>query len=410
MLSHPVLALFIRRKWKRVMKYFLLHTAVFLVFLITYFLYINTVFQCEKKETDTASTNNTHSGRGCKVLETFLNGETLMLCFNDSDTEIPTSSRNQDQNRTLLKAFLGDEKEWHLLNEIFFLIMTILLFGLECFQLANFKMNYFKQLENLHQVIIILTAIIAMVLKPYSLEGNIRGEFVRGAIACGFCISCFEFIFVVGKYPFRGGDFSIMFARVLRKLARYVIAMFMIVAGFSVGLNVITYGTGQAFAFETPFKSFVLTLTMAMGEFNADDLYEDYQNKLDHTLMKDFEYMRVGRTLAMMILVCMILAGTITMINLFVAVIISDKEKMDDDVFKQKLFYMAEGSELIKKLVPCDNSLKVDKEINVCVHKICGSICKAERISPSVERIVPKLIKLAEENWIRETENTAQPE
>merc|ERR1712110_743446 len=147
---------------------------------------------------------------------------------------------------------------------------------------------------------------------------------------------------------------------------------------------------------------------MAMGEFNADDLYEDYQNKLGHTLLKDFEYMRVGRTLAMMILVCMILAGTITMINLFVAVIISDKEKMDDDVFKQKLFYMAEGSELIKKLVPCDNSLKVDKEINVCVHKICGSICKAERISPSVERIVPKLIKLAEENWIRETENTAQ--
>ena len=250
-----------------------------------------------------------------------------------------------------------------------------------------------------------------MVLKPYSHEGNIRGEFVRGAIACGFCISCFEFIFVVGKYPFRGGDFSIMFARVLRKLVRYVIAMFMIVAGFSVGLNVITYGTGQAFEFETPFKSFVLTLTMAMGEFNADDLYEDYQNKLGHTLKKDFEYMRVGRTLAMIILVCMILAGTITMINLFVAVIISDKEQMDDDVFKRKLFYMAEGSELIKKLFPCDNSLKgKNKEIEVCVHKICGSICKAERISPSIERIVPKLIKLAEENWIRETKNTAQPE
>ena len=381
MLTHPVLVLFIRRKWKRAMKYFLLHTAVFLLFLITYYLYINTVFQYEKKESDTASFNDSHSG-----------------------------NRSQDQNRTLLPAFLDNDqkeweeweerKEWHLLNEICFLFMTILLFCLECFQFVNFGIDYFKQLENLHQVIIILTAIIAMVLKPYSLEGNIRGEFVRGAIACGFCISCFEFIFVVGKYPFRGGDFSIMFARVLRKLVRYVIAMFMIVAGFSVGLNVITYGTEQAFEFENPFKSFVLTLTMAMGEFNADNLYEDYENKLGHTLEKDLAYMRVGRTLAMMILVCMILAGTITMINLFVAVIISDREQMDDDVFKQKLFYMAEGSELIKKLFPCDNSLKgKNKEIEVCVHKICGSICKAERISQSIERIVPKLIKLAEENW-----------
>ena len=195
-----------------------------------------------------------------------------------------------------------------------------------------------------------------------------------------------------------------MFARVLRKLARYVIAMFMIVAGFSVGLNVITYGTGQAFQFENPLKSFVLTLTMAMGEFNADSLYQDYDNKLKTALLKDLEYMIVGRTLAMIILVCMILTGTITMINLFVAVIISDKEKMEVDVFKQKLFYMAEGSELIKNLVvsKMQSDLKVEEQITVCVHKICGPMCTAERVSPSIGRIVPKLIELANKNQATE--------
>ena len=394
MLCHPVLALFIRRKWKKVMIYFVLHTLVFFVFLTTYWLYIKNVFEYERKEPN-AILSETNSA--------------------ENDTETSTTSGNLDpdedhqcgQNRTMLPNFLGDNDG--LANEIFFLIMTILLSCLEFFQLYNFGKNYIKQSENLHQFIIIGTAITAMSLKPFTLEGNLRGEFVRGAIACGFCLSCFEFIFVVGKYPFRGGDFSIMFSRVLRKLLRYVIAMFMIVGGFSVGLNVITYGTDQHFQFETPFKSFVLTLTMAMGEFNADSLYKDYDNKLESTLQKDRDYLKIGRTLALIILVCMILAGTITMVNLFVAAIISDKEEMDVEVFKQKLFYMAEGSEQIKKLVSTKmqwKRLKVKEEIYVCVHKICGPICTAQRVSPSIGRIVPKLIELAEKNENQVTGNS----
>ena len=408
MLCHPVLTLFIRRKWDRVMIYCLIHTVVFLFFLIFYYLYILSVFETE---TEREESNTTSSASMDSESETTLQvsiGSKLFNCIETKPAAI--SSRNQDQNRTLLPHFLGDMKLWHLVNEIGFLIMTIFLFGLECFQLYIFRMSYFKHWENLHQLIIIITATVAMLLKPYTLEGNRRGEYVRGAIAFGFCISCFEFIFVVGKYPFRGGDFSIMFSRVLRKLSRYVIAMFMIIAGFSVGLNVITYGTGQAFQFEQPFRSFVLTLTKAMGEFNADKLYQDYDNKLKSTLMQDMAYMRVGRTLAMVILVCMILTGTITMINLFVAVIISDKEKMRVDVFKQKLFFMAEASEQIKKLVFWNSGrLKVEEQIEVCVHKICGPMCTAERVCPSIGRVVPKLIELAKKNGNLATENTEVP-
>ena len=89
----------------------------------------------------------------------------------------------------------------------------------------------------------------------------------------------------------------------------------------------------------------------------------------------------------------MILAGTITMVNLFVAVIISDKEKMEDEVFKLKLFYMAEGSQLIKNLHSKKQSgLKVDQGIVYCLQRICGKGCKAERVSESNARIVPRLL------------------
>ena len=393
MLCHPVLALFIQRKWKKVMKYFVLHTLVFFIFLTTYWFYIKNIFGYRKiKPSATSSSTNT----------------------SENDTQIEATSRNllnlfdeDHQNRTILPNFLADNNGLQLTNEICFLFMTILLSGLEFFQLCNFRKNYFKQRENLYQFIIIGTAITAMLLKPFALEGNLRGEFVRGAMACGFCLSCFEFIFVVGKYPFRGGDFSIMFSRVLRKLLRYVIAMFMIVGGFSVGLNVITYGTNQDFQFETPFRSFVLTLTMAMGEFNANDLYHDYDKKLESTLPKDREYLRVGRTIAMIILVCMILAGTITMVNLFVAAIISDKEQMDVGVFKQKLFLKAEGSEFIEKLVLSKMESERLDSLIVCIHKICGTVCTAKRVPPSIMRIVPELLELANKNKNQGTENSA---
>ena len=335
-----------------------------------------------------------------------LTNTTLTLDQGDKDIVCSCSctSMDQDQHKqnvtklNILPSFLCDHSPWVLTNEILFLIMTILLFSLECYQVFKFKRNYWKQYnDNLKQLFIIGTAVVAMSLKPWILENIKRGYFVRGAIAFGFCISCFEFIFVMGKYPSRGGDFSIMFERVLTKLSHYVIAMFMIVFGFSCGLNVITYGSGLGFEFESPFKSFVLTLTMAMGEFNAADLYTDFQD--------DGEYTRVGRTLTLVIVVFMIFSGTIVMINLFVAVIISDTQRLEYEVFKEKLFFMAEGSEFIKNLLPYSlqytlkvQSSKRQPSIIFCVHKICGPACQEERVPESIARIAPELLKIAEEN------------
>ena len=78
---------------------------------------------------------------------------------------------------------------------------------------------------------------------------------------------------------------------------------------------------------------------MSLGEVNFDDFYENFGGN------------EVSRTFALGILVLMILSVTITMVNLFVAVIISDREKMVKDVFKQNLLYMAQCSQLTHNLL-----------------------------------------------------------
>ena len=46
-------------------------------------------------------------------------------------------------------------------------------------------------------------------------------EPTRAAVSFGIVLAWFELILVFGRYPFRGGDFSIMFYQVLKKIIRY---------------------------------------------------------------------------------------------------------------------------------------------------------------------------------------------
>ena len=161
---------------------------------------------------------------------------------------------------------------------------------------------------------------------------------------------------------------------------RYVMALFMIVGGFSSSFIVISYGTSRG-GFDYPLKSFALTLAMAMGEFNSRTLYDDFKKKED-------EDEKVSRTFAMILLMALILAGTITMLNLFITVIITSKDKLRQSVLEENLFYMAQSSRMIqytRKLFSkfCVKDLSMNFILvknTFCVHKICGSKCVTERV------------------------------
>ena len=101
-------------------------------------------------------------------------------------------------------------------------------------------------------------------------------------------------------------------------------------------------------SFENPGKSFVQTLTMVLGEFNFDDLYNAF------AASGEVDACYVSRTFSMILLVSLIMLGTVTMINLFIAVIISDLKMQDlkNDVFTQKLINMAQYCILIEDVLP----------------------------------------------------------
>ena len=377
MLAHPVLACFIALKWNKVWWYFFAHTILFLVFLVSYYTYIIHIFMADHKHHH----NQTNPGL--------------------------------TEDTTTLPPFLAELPAWWSFFELVFAISTFLLIISELFEiwlLSRFR-NYIKDTENWIKIFVFGTAIFAMASRQYILTISEYGDYVRGFISLGIGAAWFEFILVFGRYPFRGGDFSIMFYRVLRKLFRYVMALFMIVGGFSCSFIVISYGTGRG-GFDAPLKSFALTLTMAMGEFNSDDLYGDFTK---------YEDEKVSRTFAMILLIALILAGTITMVNLFITVIITSKEENIKEVLEENLFYMAQRSEMIQysalsmsihkmiskwKREDSSVSFKIEKTKTFCVHKSCGPLCKSEKVPNNIQAIREKLRQIAADKI---TESNTKP-
>ena len=184
----------------------------------------------------------------------------------------------------------------------------------------------------------------------------------------------------------------------------------MIVMGFNCSLTIIKFGHDQE-GFGSWFKNLVGTLVVSMGEFNFEDFYDAFDQSR-----------KISRTSALIILVLMILTVTITMVNLFVAVIISDREEMTKNVVKQNLLYMAQCSQLthnllnnkhgcwkavrfvVKNAGKCfgidTKKLNQDKAMKISLHKMPGkNILKdkkvhmlpsniAKTIGPMLEKIV----------------------
>merc|ERR1712121_74625 len=150
---------------------------------------------------------------------------------------------------------------------------------------------------------------------------------------------------------------------------------------------VINYGHDKD-SFENPIKSTMMTLTMALGEFNFEDFYNS------------FEEDGASRGFGTVLLVLLILFGTITMVNLFIAVIISDITQLREDVYTQNLINMAQCSILVEELLPTCILSKMrveDKEI-VCMHELCPKGCKGTKLPQNMNQVFEQLKQIVEEN------------
>merc|ERR1719428_1809111 len=93
----------------------------------------------------------------------------------------------------------------------------------------------------------------------------------------------------------------------------------------------------------------------------------------------------------MILLLLLIVLGTITMVNLFVVVIISDLSKLQQE-FHQSLVNMATASILVESLLP--NKMlwrcRVPETVLLCSHTLCPAACQGLKLDRAQDMLVVK--------------------
>ena len=149
----------------------------------------------------------------------------------------------------------------------------------------------------------------------------------RGFTAIGICAAWIGLVFIGGRIPVLGGDFNIMFYNIIKKIFKMIVALSFVVMGLGLA-NMVIYSSNMAVVHQTePIglrHSFMQALVMTLGEYNLSDMELD---KLGYE-MKNF---------AILILLCLIVFGTLIIINLFVAVLVSDVKALREEGFHQVL-------------------------------------------------------------------------
>ena len=119
-------------------------------------------------------------------------------------------------------------------------------------------------------------------------------------------------------------NFNIMFYSIIKKIFKYILALVSMVMGFALA-NMAIHSNSSGSPFTGLRHSFVKSLIMALGEFNLDDL----EATINDEILKNFFYI---------IVLCTIVFGTLTIVNLFVAVVVSDVAVLREEVFIQVSF------------------------------------------------------------------------
>ncbi len=75
----------------------------------------------------------------------------------------------------------------------------------------------------------------------------------------------------MGRYPFLGGSISLMFYSIVKHLFKSLSNFLVLVVGFGFGFFIMHHNKSTE-NFENPGKAVAKTLTMALGEFDFDNL------------------------------------------------------------------------------------------------------------------------------------------
>jgi len=204
--------------------------------------------------------------------------------------------------------------------------------------------RYFRDPENYLELICVSSVLLAIFSNTWPLVAQEKSEagryeaVFRYIVAMGVFAAWTELIIKLGNVSHCVvGDFIKMFYNIIKtNLLAYLKVFFLLMTAFSLSFWIILEGHIKKKKDDLNFSSglwvnMVATVTMSFGEFNTNDFYDEIDEK--HEMIRIF---------AMLFLAGLVIFSTIAMVNLLVAAIISDYQKMKEEGKIETLYFIAE--------------------------------------------------------------------
>lgn len=248
--------------------------------------------------------------------------------------------------------------------EALLLISILILLIVEAWQILALGKDYFLELENWFELLVLGLASSTMGLKS-------ELDILAIVASVGICLAWIELIFLFGRYPSLGGSFSIMYYSITKRVVKTALGLILLVFAFAFAFFIIHFDNSNE-AFEDVGKSVVKSFVMVLGEFEFNDLWESSESASSG----------LSQVFTMMLLVGLIMFGTIIMINLIVAIIITDiswLQKVSKQQVLRNQAHHAVQIHALQSMFKCLSSRVADTErswsrqleVWVCVHTVC---------------------------------------
>ena len=327
-LKHPVMETFIKTRWRKTKWIFITTFLLYLTFLILFSTFLGMMFFRTSHQT-------THKLDALKFRQQCPNFQSEKKNpLSKFRLALPEGQKGALYNvvEKVISSRIGSRKRDHLRTfdgcrhaafpdiplcsvEIMLTIVLIVLMIEETWECLALGLRYFTELESWIKILVFSFAAISL-----SYETEI--EILKIFSSSGICMSWLELIFMIGRYPFLGGRFSIMFYSISKRIVQSALAFFIMVVAFGFAFFIINFGSDNE-QFENPGKALLKIFVMVLGEFEFDNLYEGTYSS-NSTLI-----------FSMLLLIGLMVAGSVIMLNLIVAFIITDVSNLMQTSWEQ---------------------------------------------------------------------------
>ena len=259
-LDHPVMMLFIEKRWQKTKWMFCLSFMIYLIFLMMFSTFLGLMYFRKPEHPSQALLipRDNQDGNMCSYNNNIKKNFARVMKKRSHSATFFTGCYPHDEEDTLDPPLCS--------VEILLFISIGVVFLQQVFEFIALGRRHFQELESWFKILIFSLALTAMFFEEHL-------EILNVVASAAICLSWIEIIFMIGRYPFLGGKFSIMFYAITKRIIQGAISFIIIIIAFGFAFFIISLGSGGE-QFQNPWKSLLKIIVMILGEFEFDTLYQ----------------------------------------------------------------------------------------------------------------------------------------